>query len=148
MVNAVSGQDVEKLGDGPASSHDAEQGQEQVPADQRSSHLEPRPGGHDLLTGEHQKEVEAARVEADGSPVGHHPCLGLGVLEVSLEVEDVRVVGSDQEVARHGQRVQGGHRFGGLWLLLNELSTRIFAGNGERTFLADASLFYHLTNDS
>ena len=109
MVNAVSREDVEKLRNRSAGPHDAEQGQKQVPAGQDPPHFEPRPRGHDLLAGEHQDEIDAGRVEADGAPVGHHPCLGFGVLEVSLEVEDVRVVRAHQKVAGHRQRVHSCH---------------------------------------
>ena len=109
MINAVCREDVEKLRNCPAGPHDAEQSQKRVPADEHAPHFKPRPRGHDLLPGKDQDEVEAGRVEADGTPVGYHPCLGLGVLEVSLEVENVGVVRPHQKVAGHRQRVQSCH---------------------------------------
>ena len=96
---------MQKFWDGSASSHDTEHGQEQVPERQDTPHFEPGPGCHDLLAGKDQDQVDAARVETDGSPVSHHPGFGLCVFKISLEIENVGIVGTNQKVAGYRQRI-------------------------------------------
>ena len=105
MIEAKVASDVEQFGDGPARADDAERGQHQIPADERSPQLVARPVGHQLLAGEYDQHVNADIVET-ARPVSIEPNLGVRVLELVFEFENVRVI-------RHRHQVVHGSSSGG-----------------------------------
>lgn len=92
MVNAKMASDVDQFGNGAASSDDAERGQHQVPADERSSKFVTRSVGHQLLAGEDDQHVNADVVETS-RPVAIKPNFRIRVLELVFKFEDVRIIG-------------------------------------------------------
>lgn len=91
MIEAEIPSDVDQLGDGATGSDNAEGGQHDVPADERSSEFVARPIGHQLLASENDQHVNADIVET-ARPVPVEPNLGVRVLEFVLELEDVRII--------------------------------------------------------
>lgn len=101
MVEAELTSDVNQFRNGPARTDDAERGQHDIPANERSSQFVARSVGHQLLAGEDDQHVNADIVETSG-PVAVEPNLGVRVLELVFEFEDVRIVGHHHMIHAFG----------------------------------------------
>lgn len=88
VIEAVVAKYVEEFGQCAASANNAERGQQDVPANERSTKLVTRSVGHKLLSSKNDQHVDTDVVEA-GRPVAVEPHFGVGVLKIIFELEDV-----------------------------------------------------------
>lgn len=97
VIEAVVAKYVEEFGQCAASADNAERGQQDVPANERSTKLVTRSVGHKLLSSKNDQHVDTDVVEA-GRPVAVEPHFGVGVLKIIFELEDVWVVGHSHQI--------------------------------------------------
>lgn len=103
MVDSVVLQNVKQLGRCPEGSHYAKSCEQRVPNAQSAFQIETRPALHVILSAENDYHVESTKVKAY-RPILGHPCPGVLMDELLLEVEHVGVVSeANVVVAPHGE---------------------------------------------